>query len=310
MVTNASAHVKPAPRTVERRQRLSQAEFEHEYLKRNRPVILTGNMDKWPALGKWTPEFFKRAHGAAPVSVKEQTRPLGEFIDMVLASSPEQPCPYLKDAVVRHISADLMRDIEPFLPYCFPNWLLGFCVPRQVRHHVNSAQIELFIGGYGTRLGEMHYDYIHTHTVLCQIHGRKQFTLFAPEDTPYLYATANQSAIKNPEDVDLDRFPLYARATPFRFIQEPGEAVFLPSGWWHSTKLLTSSIAVGVNFANRTNWPQVVRDLGAQFAGDRPIRSALLQAYLGSLGWWKRLQGRWAGAKKLGIQPERDLAEG
>ena len=55
----------------------------------------------------------------------------------------------------------------------------------------------------------MHYDYIHTHTVLCQIYGRKQFTLFAPEDTPYLYATANQSAVKNPDDVDLERFPLF-----------------------------------------------------------------------------------------------------
>ncbi len=305
-MTTAQTEVPPTTRTLERRDRISYEEFERDYLRRNRPVILTGCMNNWPALGKWSPEFFKSAHGSAPVSVAGQDRSLGEFIDMVLASSPEKPCLYLKDAVVRRIGTDLLRDIEPFLPYCFPNWLLGFCMPRAVRHHVNSAQIELFIGGFGTRLGEMHYDYIHTHTFLCQIFGRKQFTLFAPEDTPYLYATANQSAVKNPEQVDLERYPLFARATPYRFVQEPGEAVFLPSGWWHSTKLLTSSIAVGVNFANSTNWSAVVKDLGAKFAEGRPIRRALLQTYLSTLGHWKRLQGRWAGAKKLGIAPERN----
>jgi hypothetical protein len=168
---------------IDRCHKPSYEEFEHYYLRANKPVILTGCMDDWPAMAKWSPEFFKREYGAVAVTVAGRTQLLADFIDLVLASTPEQPAPYLKDAVVRRMSPELMKDIEPFVEYCFPDWLVGFYPNRPVRHLLNSAQVELFLGGRGTRLGELHYDYVHSHTVLCQVFGRKEFTLFAPRDT-------------------------------------------------------------------------------------------------------------------------------
>jgi hypothetical protein len=165
------------------------------------------------------------------------------------------------------------------------------------------AEVELFLGGAGTRLGELHYDYIHTHTVLCQIFGRKEFTLFAPSDSPWLYAFGNQSAIRNVDEVDFEAYPLFEQATPIRFVQEPGEVVFLPSGWWHTTRLVTASIAVGVNFANATNWADVSADLCDRLPQNRPVRRALARAYLATLGLLKKLNGPWAGADRLGIEP-------
>ena len=50
-------------------------------------------------------EFFRRNYGAVPVQVEGQTRPLADFIDMVLTSTPERPAPYLKDAVVRRLAS-------------------------------------------------------------------------------------------------------------------------------------------------------------------------------------------------------------
>jgi hypothetical protein len=296
---------KAGARSIERRHRLPYAEFEHAYLRRRRPVVLTGCMDDWPALAKWTPEFLRQKYGSVPVTVEGRTQPLGEFLDRVLASTPEQPAPYLKDAMVRRLSPELMRDIEPFVEYSFPNWLQGLYPSRPFHYLMNAAQVELFVGGWGTRLGQLHFDYIHTHTVLCQVFGRKEFTLFAPEDTPWLYATDNQSAITNVDEVDLERYPLFPRATPVRFVQEPGEIVFLPSAWWHTTRLLTASIAVGVNFANASNWADVTRDACDQLAARRPLRRAFVRAFLALHGCLKQLQGRWAGAKKLGIAPRR-----
>ncbi len=136
---------------IERRHGLEYSEFVRDYLERNKPVILCGAMDRWPALAKWSPEFFKTEFGSTPVNLGARTRTLGEFIDLVLASTPDQPAPYLKDAVVRRLDPRLLKDIEPFAPYAFPNWLQGFYPHRAVRHHLNAAQVELFVGGQGTR---------------------------------------------------------------------------------------------------------------------------------------------------------------
>jgi hypothetical protein len=288
---------------IERRRNLPYAEFERDYLIPNKPVILTGCMDNWPALSKWTPEFFKREYGIAPVTVEGQKVPLGDFIDLVVASSREHPSPYLKDAVVRNLGPELMKDIEPFCEYSFPNWLPGFYLVKKLRNMLNAAQIELFIGGKGTKLGEIHYDFIHAHTVLCQIYGRKAFTVFAPEDAPYLYASGVQAAIKDLDAVDRERFPLFERATPISFVQEPGEIAFLPSGWWHTTRLLTASIAVGNNFANASNWGAVSADISDTATGRLPIIGAIFSSYLAALGRSKQARGRWAGMNELGIVP-------
>lgn len=296
---------------IERRRGLSYAEFERDYLRANKPVILCGAMDEWAALDKWSPEFFKRGHAAAPVTVEGEPTTLGAFIDEVLASTAERPSRYLRDKIIREIAPELLRDIEPFCEYSFPNWLPGFYLLKKFRGLFSIAQIELFIGGVGTRLGEIHYDYIHVHNVLCQIYGRKEFTIFPPDDADHLYACVEKAAfsnpnaaIKNPDDVDLARFPLFAKARPIRFVQEPGEIVFLPSGWWHATRLLTASIAVGVTFANETNWPALTQDfrnspMAAKVPGVRP----LLSAYLAALAGVRRKRGRWAGVRELGIVP-------
>jgi histone arginine demethylase JMJD6 len=294
---------RPEAAAIERRHQLPYADFERDYLRPNKPVILTGALDCWPALGKWSPEYFQQRYGTLEVNVGGRPRPMAEFIDLVLASTAEQPAPYLKDAAVRHMSPELIQDIEPFVEYAFPNWLRGRYLFGSISELLNMAEVELFLGGAGARLGELHCDYVHTHTVLCQLFGRKEFTLFAPEDTPWLYADGNQSALKRVDEVDLQRYPLFAKATPIRFAQEPGEIVFLPSGWWHTTRLLTASIAVGVNFANATNWPALTEDLVERIPARRPIRRALVRTYLKAVGWWKRLQGCSAGAAKLGIIP-------
>ncbi len=296
---------KPSTGSIERRFQLSSAEFERDFLRPNKPVVIGGCLEAWPALGRWSPEFFQQNYGTVLVQVEGQTRPLTEFIDMVLASTPERPAPYLKDEVVRRMSAELIKDIEPFVEYCFPNWLPGRYLFRSIHDQLNQAEVELFLGGCGARLGELHYDYVNSHTVLCQIFGRKEFTLFSPADTPWLYADGHTSALKSidRDEVDLERYPLYARATPIRFVQEPGEIIFLPCGWWHTTRMLSTSIAVGVNFANASNWAEVTDDLCGGVAARKVIRRGILRAYLATVGYWKRLQGPLAGAGKLGIHP-------
>ena len=40
------------------------------------------------------------------------------------------------------------------------------------------------------------------------------------------------------------RFPLFARAQPYDVLLGPGDAVFIPKGWWHYVRALTTSASV------------------------------------------------------------------
>lgn len=52
-------------------------EFFHKYLKISKPVIITGALDNWQALSKWTNTFFRKNYGKRKVHIK--LTPDGEF---------------------------------------------------------------------------------------------------------------------------------------------------------------------------------------------------------------------------------------
>ena len=55
---------------IVRRHQLSRGEFLERYYCANRPVIITGLMDDWPALGKWNLDYFAAKFGDREVDVQ------------------------------------------------------------------------------------------------------------------------------------------------------------------------------------------------------------------------------------------------
>ena len=44
------------------------------------------------------------------------------------------------------------------------------------------------------------------------------------------------------------------KATPIRFTVNEGETVFIPAGWWHSTKMSQLSMSLAESALDRGNW--------------------------------------------------------
>jgi histone arginine demethylase JMJD6 len=70
---------------------LGQEAFRSEYLSPLRPVILSGAIDHWAAMGKWTPDVFRQHYESRVVTIDGQCWLLGELLNLIELSTLEQP---------------------------------------------------------------------------------------------------------------------------------------------------------------------------------------------------------------------------
>ena len=258
--------------SVDKRERLSRREFLHDYVLKGRPVILTDAAQGWGALSKWTPAFFRERYGSKQVPVFERKRAvtvkamvrMEEYINEILASSSQSHAKYLFSLRIPKEFPELLGDLEPRPLHWDPNWLDSkYLLPGMSRFKLrNITGLEMNIGGAGSVFPFLHYDDLLTQTFITQVHGRKEWIMYEPSDTPFMYPSeeeGNISQVPMEEDIDLCKFPLYAQATPIRFVLEEGEMLYGAPGWWHVTRALTPSIAVVLSTANGPIWSKVTK---------------------------------------------------
>jgi histone arginine demethylase JMJD6 len=264
---------------IDRHAALSRESFENDYLKPLRPVVITDAIAQWPALGKWTPQFFKDNYGHLEIHVDGQTLTLGDLVDQVEVSTEENPAPYLRNQAIEEWPPELMADITPMPDCTRQNWLESRFFPSGAK----LAAIEAYIGGRGATFPTLHYDGLHTHAFLMQLHGEKEYIAFGPDQTPYMYPHSvggNTSQIDNLLDPDFDVHPLFERAEGVRFKLHPGETLFIPSGWWHTARILSPSVTVSINGLNRTNYQDFRRDYCASISKGSRIKALVAWAGL------------------------------
>lgn len=286
---------------IERREGLSYRDFVKDYLEPHRPVILTDALRDWRALSLWTPEFFKTRYGDMRIEIGKRSYTMGDFIDRVLASTVENPAPYFEGQRFCDLLPVLLEDIFPVPPYLFPNWLDERYFPPQLEGQMHRGnELEIFIGGNGSGFFKLHYDYLRTHTFIMHVYGRKKFIVYSPDQSPWMYAPRKErdrSPVGDVERPDIEKYPLFARAVPTIFVLEPGETLFVPPGWWHTSRMLTPCISVAVNTANASNWADVTKELVYETRQERPWLAVPLGGWMRVLGGAKRLRDRIRGQR-------------
>ena len=236
---------------------LPYSKFISEYVERNRPVVVTEVASEWECLRTWTPEFFKENFGSRVVDVTYGVKQrLDTVIDAILASTKDKPGPYLHKVIIHQHMPELLADLSPENIYGYPMRYCSPLMPGQWRRP--DGYLKLLIGGVGGKFPLMHYDADNANALITGIYGEKEFVLFSPEDSPFLYPPPNSkhtSPVNDLDNPDVERFPLFSKATQYRSVIGPGEAMFIPSGWWHAARVVTTSISVCTNMIHRANWP-------------------------------------------------------
>ena len=138
-----------------------------------------------------------------------------------------------------------------FVPRWFPQWLQQQQVPA-LAQYANDPLVSLWIGNQ-SRVAA-HADLPQNLAVV--VAGRRRFTVFPPEQLANLYigpldASPAGRAISLVDFTkpDLTRFPKFAEAmAQAQVIElEPGDAIIIPSMWWHHVEGL-SPLNVLMNF--------------------------------------------------------------
>ncbi|MBD2158904.1 cupin-like domain-containing protein [Leptolyngbya sp. FACHB-16] len=273
--------------TIQQVSSLSYEEFVNQYLKLCQPVIIKDATDQWQAHEAWSFSFFRDKYTTQRIKIDGRAYKFSEFIDLVLKKDGKSP--YLRETNIPIFFPELMEYLQPDISYTLPNRLKNKLLPKVLERSwgMRKGMVELLIGGEGSGFPFLHYDLFKSHGFVTQICGDKEFYLYSPSDSEYLYPKSTQrdvSSIQNIENPDLQEFPLFAEAKQIKVLVREGESIFIPSGWWHTTKVITPSIAVLVNFMNDDKWTSFIHESYWYYHSHKPFKREALRIYLYLIG--------------------------
>jgi hypothetical protein len=284
---------------IDRRERLSTRELVNEYVIPGRPVIVKDAAADWPAMDRFTFEFFRKRYGHLIKTIGKKTYSLAEAIDLILESTPENPAPYPINFNIETFFPELLRELKPDLVYGLSDRVNHPLLPRILFR--GTEVYELFFGGRGAAFPHIHYDALCLSTQITQIVGSKEFYLYPPDQGRYMYPRPDHMKTSQIDFAkpDLERFPLFAEATPIVVTVEPRETIFFPSLWWHATRIHEPCISYGKVQLNRSNWHLYASDVENYWRPWHPWFGKAAHFYLRGLGQLIDIQERFAvtGAK-------------
>ncbi len=225
---NSTSHSPLELKSVEKVTGLNPQSFFEAYAQNEKPVVLKDFAHDWPALKKWTPKYFIEKYGDNEVQVfngnfsrpgktymgKATTMKFSKYLESILVSGQDLRM-FLYNIVSK--APELKDDVS------LPPLMKGF----------SKRFLFMFFGPKGA-VTQIHYDIDMSHVFHTAIVGRKRFVLFPQSESKKLYR--HPFTIRSYVDVDnpdLQKYPMLKEAEGYEVILEPGETLFIPSGFWH-----------------------------------------------------------------------------
>jgi hypothetical protein len=240
----------PVAESVPTETDISPDQFFERYYFANRPVLVRGLMHDWPALGRWSPEYFADRFGDEIVEVTADRESDPRFEDRFPDHRRQMSMRQFVDIITRAKGNDVylvaknrLLDREPFVSLRkdvpFPE---GFLTTGP-----GADRPRIWVGGTGT-ITPLHHDA--SNIFFGQVYGRKLVRLIPPSEIDNLYNDRTCFSDIDLDNVDYVRYPRFRRVTVVQAIVHPGDFLLLPIGWWHQVRSLDVSISLSFqNFA-------------------------------------------------------------
>ncbi len=243
---------------IERRKGLSRKKFLAEYYATNRPVVLEDICEEWPARRLWSPEYLMETIGDAEVEVMtDRGEGNGNDINLEQFRSRMGFDEYVKRVLATEWSNSLYLVANNKLmseKVAQPLWKDFTLDKRYMKADRNRTSTFLWFGPGGT-VTSLHHDIMNI--MFHQLDGWKHFILISPLDTHLVGNNIGVYSDVDPLDPDIERFPRFAEARQLQVTLGPGDALFVPVGWWHHVTALETSISLSSTsfaFPNTFDW--------------------------------------------------------
>ncbi|KAM9999759.1 hypothetical protein ACTFIZ_008230 [Dictyostelium cf. discoideum] len=243
---------------------LTVEEFQRDYEIPSIPVIFKNAQKGTPMMEKneWSEERLIERCGDVVFKISHQDNKripmtFKDYCQYMKTQTDEEPL-YVFDQAFGEKVPSLLDDYN--IPKFFPEDLFKYNGEEQRPH------FRWIVIGPERSGASWHIDPAGTSAWNSLISGRKRWLMYPPNFTPY--------TVESDEVVDkiygsppsllwlLEVYPyLPPDYRPIECIQEPGETIFVPGGWWHMVLNMEQSIAVTQNFCNSQNFDEVCSDL-------------------------------------------------
>lgn len=228
--------------------------FQEEILPANRPVVLRGLVRDWPvvqhglASAQGACEYLMRFYEGrvVPLLLGDPTARRHLFYqDMMAGLNFERRPATIFDGMRLLLSQLGNVDAPAIYMESLPvaDCLPGFTGEQPMPLLGDAVSPNIWIGN-AVKV-QTHFDLMRN--LACVVAGKRRFTLFPPEQLPNLYVgpidftpAGTPLSMVRLDDPDLARYPRFPQALAAAQVADlaPGDALYLPYGWWHHVESL------------------------------------------------------------------------
>jgi hypothetical protein len=230
------------------------AALPEEVLASTRPLVLRGLVSQWPVV-----QHARQSPQAAVADIRSyyKDKPVSLFLAPPEANGRFFYNEDLSGFNFLQMEANLNKVLDKLIesehqeePPTFyvgstavDYWLPGFREDNDINLAEHNPRVGIWIGNR-SRVAA-HFD--SPSNIACCVLGKRRFTLFPPEQLPNLYVgpldltpAGQQISMVDFARPDPNKYPDFSRALEAAQVAElePGDALFLPSMWWHHVEAL------------------------------------------------------------------------